>query len=155
MWNDWRDFKLRVVYLSQACKSLELHREILHIKDSKREAKLLQQRRLKCDHVFTICLKKNKWYDYNETVRSPELFLHALDPTQKRFQDSFILIALVSYPFFSRSVSSRKFLHWSWGTKPDPRIIHNLKKMEMTLNRYSRKAHEASRFHAKSWSLWL
>ena len=26
-----------VVYLSQACKSLELHRQFLHIKDSKRE----------------------------------------------------------------------------------------------------------------------
>ena len=81
-----------VVYLSQACKSLELHRQFLHIKDSKRE-------------------------------EVPRLI----------YPNS---VGLLSF-FFSRSVTSRKFLHWSWGTKPDPRIIHDLKKMEMTLNRYS------------------
>ena len=157
MWNEaiWNK---GLFVLAKRAKIWNQHRSciisFLHINDSKRETKILQQRRLKCDHVFTICLK---WFGYNETMRGPELFLHALDPILPSTEVPRLVhpngVGLLSF-FFFKSVTSQR----SYTDPEEPSWIHALyiilKNGDDMKPLLRGKAHGDSRFYAKS-NAWI
>ena len=100
---------------------------------------------------------KNKWFGYNETMRGPELFLHALDPILPSTEVPRLVhpngVGLLSF-FFFKSVTSQRFY-----TDPEePSWIHALYIIEKNGDDMKPllrgKAHEDSRFYAKS-NAWI